>query len=84
MGLFIFIANMIINVKSLVYLVLHFVQAGQWRCTQFPCVMGAAGCMEVCKSRNELLRHLESHHGIVVSFIVQICHVLDKGLEGNR
>ncbi|XP_022663970.1 uncharacterized protein LOC111269300 isoform X1 [Varroa jacobsoni] len=47
----------------------NIVKAGQWRCTQFPCVMGAAGCMEVCKSRNELLRHLESHHGIVVDWI---------------
>ncbi|OQR77121.1 hypothetical protein BIW11_07314 [Tropilaelaps mercedesae] len=47
----------------------NIVKAGQWRCTQFPCVMGAAGCMEVCKSRNELLRHLESNHGIVVDWI---------------
>lgn len=45
----------------------NIVKAGQWRCTQFQCVMSSAGCMEVCKSRNELLKHLETNHDIVVS-----------------
>lgn len=46
----------------------NIVKAGQWKCVQFPCVMGGS-CFEVCKSRNQLLKHLANLHNVAVDWV---------------